>query len=170
MKTEVDDVDSIRNAQYEIIIRNSGMMARFLDESSDFEKILMYKYIMESARKIDNASPEENNTAIQFYWLASKELGNNEGVKKYLHGEISLETVEEYAQRKREILEDPEKREQDLLKRIIHEEEIRVKEENDPSIEEIVSQVELRRQQRRKFTYTLKKVFKPYGLGTIRNK
>ena len=159
MKNEVDEVNLNRNEMYETIIKDTNLMAMFLKESSDFEKILLYRYVLDASKKLKDSDESQKKSNLPLYWLASMELGETEGVKKYIKGEISSEAVEKYIEEKNVMLADPEHAKDDLLYRIFEQSEAK-KQEQRALIDSIIQQLEQRKEEKHTFKYQLKRFFR----------
>ena len=92
--------------KYDVYAFDSEGMALFLTNANDFEKIKMYRYVLNKAKELEQIGTKEAKDKIPYYHLASLELSNTESVKKYLSGEITLEMIEKHEEEDERVIEE----------------------------------------------------------------
>ena len=93
---EAELFPEVRSRHYDSRIKDADLMHRFLEESSDFEKIKMYQYVLKKAKYLERLGTEEAKEMIPFCWLSSMELEQTDALKKFFSGEITQEMIDEY--------------------------------------------------------------------------
>ena len=86
----------VRNRHYDRRIMDAELMHEFLDNSNDFEKIKMYKYILKKARYLEKLGTDEAKEMIPFCWLSSMELEITDALQKFFSGEITQEMIDNW--------------------------------------------------------------------------
>ena len=92
--------------KYDVYAFDSEGMALFLTNANDFEKIKMYRYVLNKAKELEQIGTKEAKDKIPYYHLASLELSNTESVKKYLSGEITLEMIDKHEEEDERVIEE----------------------------------------------------------------
>lgn len=92
--------------KYDVYAFDSEGMALFLTNANDFEKIKMYRYVLNKAKELEQIGTKEAKDKIPYYHLASLELSNTESVKKYLSGEITQEMIDKHEEEDERVIEE----------------------------------------------------------------
>ena len=92
--------------KYDVYAFDSEGMALFLQNSNYFEKIKMYRYVLTRSKQLEAEGTKEAKDKIPFYYLSSLELSNTEAIKKYLSGEITQEMIDKHEAEEQKVIDE----------------------------------------------------------------
>ena len=74
---------------YDVYVFESESMAMFLNNSSNFEKVRMYRYILDRATEFEKIGTRDALNKMKMYLTAAMELEQTEAIQMYHNGEIT---------------------------------------------------------------------------------